>query len=469
MAKNPKAADNRRGRPPTQRPQPRRAKAAPAVSSSADIEDLAPSVPAAAAAAAAAPAALRAQLLRWYDAHRRDLPWRRASGGDEERAYAVWVSEVMLQQTRVPVVVGYYERWMARWPSVRSLAAATQEEVNEMWAGLGYYRRARFLLEGAKQIVEKGEFPRTALTLREVRGIGDYTAGAIASIAFNEAVPVVDGNVVRVISRLYAIADNPKESSTMKRFWELAGQLVDPLRPGDFNQAMMELGATLCSKTKPGCSGCPVKSHCQVLALSLENSSIEVTDYPRVVPKAKPRSDFAAVCVVQIAQGLGEKVTDTKGNDDLFLLIKRPEEGLLAGLWEFPLVLVDEGKTDCLNRRKAMDKYLTKLLSNNVEWKSDVILREDVGEHIHIFSHIRLTMHVELMIINLQDGVDRLCKREDESAKLKFVSESSVDSMGLTSGIRKVYNMVKAFKEIRLSVSERSEVPTRKRSRRSKQ
>ncbi|CAN6344711.1 unnamed protein product [Urochloa humidicola] len=469
MAKNPKAADNRRGRPPTQRPQPRRAKAAPAVSSSADIEDLAPSVPAAAAAAAAAPAALRAQLLRWYDAHRRDLPWRRASGGDEERAYAVWVSEVMLQQTRVPVVVGYYERWMARWPSVRSLAAATQEEVNEMWAGLGYYRRARFLLEGAKQIVEKGEFPRTALTLREVRGIGDYTAGAIASIAFHEAVPVVDGNVVRVISRLYAIADNPKESSTMKRFWELAGQLVDPLRPGDFNQAMMELGATLCSKTKPGCSGCPVKSHCQVLALSLENSSVEVTDYPRVVPKAKPRSDFAAVCVVQIAQGLGEKVTDTKGNDDLFLLIKRPEEGLLAGLWEFPLVLVDEGKTDCLNRRKAMDKYLTKLLSNNVEWKSDVILREDVGEHIHIFSHIRLTMHVELMIINLQDGVDRLCKREDESAKLKFVSESSVDSMGLTSGIRKVYNMVKAFKEIRLSVSERSEVPTRKRSRRSKQ
>ncbi|CAN6330842.1 unnamed protein product [Urochloa humidicola] len=471
MAKNPKAADNRRGQPLARRPQPRRAKAAPAVSSSADIEDLAPSVPAAAAPAAAAPAALRVQLLRWYDAHRRDLPWRRASGGDEERAYAVWVSEVMLQQTRVPVVVGYYERWMARWPSVRSLAAATQEEVNEMWAGLGYYRRARFLLEGAKQIVEKGEFPRTASALRDIRGIGDYTAGAIASMAFNEAVPVVDGNVVRAISRLYAIADNPKESSTMKRFWELAGQLVDPLRPGDFNQAMMELGATLCSKTKPGCSGCPVKSHCQALALSLENSSVQVTDYPRVVPKAKPRSDFAAVCVVQIARGLGlgEKVTDTKSNDNIFLLIKRPEEGLLAGLWEFPLVLVDEGKTDCLNRRKAMDKYLTKLLSNDVEWKSDVILREDVGEHIHIFSHIRLTMHVELMIINLKDGVDQLCKKEDESTKLKFVNESSVDSMGLTSGIRKVYNMVKAFKEKRLSVSERGQVPTRKRSRRSKQ
>ncbi|CAD6268010.1 unnamed protein product [Miscanthus lutarioriparius] len=463
MAKNPKAADSRRGCSPTRRPQPRRAKAAPAASSAPDIEDLAPAVP------AAAPAALRAQLLRWYDAHRRDLPWRCASGGEEERAYAVWVSEVMLQQTRVPVVVGYYERWMARWPTVRSLAAATQEEVNEMWAGLGYYRRARFLLEGAKQIIEKGVFPRTASALREVRGIGDYTAGAIASIAFNKVVPVVDGNVVRVISRLYAIADNPKESSTVKRFWELADQMVDPLRPGDFNQAMMELGATLCSKTKPGCSECPISSHCQALALSHENSSVQVMDFPRVVPKAKPRRDFAAVCVVQIAQGLEEEAPDAKDNDNLFLLIKRPEEGLLAGLWEFPLILVDEGKTDFQNRRKAMDKYLSKLLSIDVGQRSDVIFREDVGEHVHIFSHIRLTMHVELMIINLKDGVDRLCKKGADSTKLKLVNESSMESMGLTSGIRKVYNMVRAFKEKRLAVSEKGHVPTRKRTRRLKQ
>ncbi|KAF8658021.1 hypothetical protein HU200_059483 [Digitaria exilis] len=468
MAKNPTAATTRRGGRPAMKatPQPRRPTPAAASTSSpscVDIEDLAPAVP------AATPAALRAQLLRWYDAHRRDLPWRRASGSEEERAYAVWVSEVMLQQTRVPVVVGYYDRWMARWPTVRSLAAATQEEVNEVWAGLGYYRRARFLLEGAKQIVEKGEFPRTTSALREVRGIGDYTAGAIASIAFNEVAPVVDGNVVRVTSRLYAIADNPKESSTMKRFWELAGQLVDPLRPGDFNQAMMELGATLCSKTKPGCSGCPVSSHCQALALSMENSSVQVTDYPRVVPKAKPRRDFAAVCVVQIAEGLGKEVADTKDNGDIFLLIKRPEEGLLAGLWEFPLVLVDEGKTDSQNRRKAMDKYLTKLLNIDVGRKSDVILREDVGEHVHVFSHIRLTMYVELMIINLKDGVDQLSKKEDDCTKLKFANKSSMESMGLTSGIRKVYNMVQAFKEKTLCVFERGQVPTRKRNRRSKQ
>ncbi|KAG8051186.1 hypothetical protein GUJ93_ZPchr0009g650 [Zizania palustris] len=462
MDKNPKAANKRR---PIRKPR---------AAASVDIEDLtAPSGYRALGptSAVAASATVRAELLRWYDANRRDLPWRRAAepgrGRGEERAYAVWVSEVMLQQTRVPVVVDYYCRWMARWPTVHSLAAATQEEVNEMWAGLGYYRRARFLLEGAKQIVEKGKFPCTASTLREVRGIGDYTAGAIASIAFNEVVPVVDGNVVRVMSRLYAIPDNPKESSTVKRFWELTGQLVDPLRPGDFNQAMMELGATLCSKTKPGCSQCPISSHCQALVLSSQNASIKVTDYPRVVAKAKPRSDFAAVCVVQIAQGLDQVIADMIGKDNFFLFIKRPEEGLLAGLWEFPSILVDEGKTDLPNRRKEMDKYLKQLLCIDVKQRASVILREDVGQHVHIFSHIRLTMFVEFMILNLKDDVDQLCKEGKDSIKVKFIYDDAVESMGLTSGIRKVYNMVKAFKEKRLS--EQSQVPARKRSRRLKQ
>uniref|UniRef100_R7W4F0 Adenine DNA glycosylase n=1 Tax=Aegilops tauschii TaxID=37682 RepID=R7W4F0_AEGTA len=441
MAKSPKATTSRR---PTRK---RRASPA-AVPSSADIEDLAPSGVLAGPTSAAP--ALRSGLLRWYDAHRRDLPWRFSAApgreGREKRAYAVWVSEVMLQQTRVPVVIDYYSRWMARWPTVETLAAATQEEVNEMWAGLGYYRRARFLLEGAKQIAEKGEFPSTASTLRQVT-------------------PLVDGNVVRVISRLFAIADNPKESSTVKRFWELAGQLVDPSRPGDFNQAMMELGATLCSKTKPDCSQCPVSSHCQALALSHENPLVGVTDYPRVVPKAKPRRDFAAVCVVQIAQGLEQETAAGKCN--FFLLIKRPEEGLLAGLWEFPSVLVDERKTDPLNRRKEMDRYLKQLVDIDVEQESNLILREDVGQHVHIFSHIRLTMHVELMVLKIKGDVGQACNKGQDSTKLKLVDESSIDSMGLTSGIRKVYNMVKAFKEKKLL--EQSQMPTKKRSRRQKQ
>ncbi|EPS58743.1 hypothetical protein M569_16070, partial [Genlisea aurea] len=166
-------------------------------------------------------AMIRASLLNWYDENKRDLPWRTSIHATESefrdvRAYAVWVSEVMLQQTRVQTVVEYYTRWMKKWPTIHHLARASIEEVNEMWAGLGYYRRARFLLQGAKMIVEgDGEFPKTASSLLRVKGIGKYTAGAIASIAFGEAVPVVDGNVIRVIARLKAISDNPKKLSTI--------------------------------------------------------------------------------------------------------------------------------------------------------------------------------------------------------------------------------------------------------------
>ncbi|KAL6516423.1 hypothetical protein OROGR_019728 [Orobanche gracilis] len=196
---------------------------------------------------------IRVSLLKWYDENQRDLPWRRISNasndvGIEERdrrAYAVWVSEVMLQQTRVQTVVDYFNRWMAKWPTINHLAQASIEEVNEMWAGLGYYRRARFLLEvkngtylqqsdsqsgpqkaelrtykGAQMLVENGgKFPKTVSSLHSVKGIGSYTAGAIASIAFEEAVPVVDGNVVRVITRLKSISANPKNSTTVKNIW----------------------------------------------------------------------------------------------------------------------------------------------------------------------------------------------------------------------------------------------------------
>ncbi|CAH9073462.1 unnamed protein product [Cuscuta europaea] len=169
---------------------------------------------------------IRASLLEWYDRNRRDLPWRRVSDNvsedeKEKRAYEVWVSEIMLQQTRVQTVIDYFNRWMEKWPTVQHLARASLEEVNEIWAGLGYYRRARFLLEGAKMIVANGNgFPNTASDLRKVKGIGEYTAGAIASIAFNEKVPVVDGNVVRVIARLKAISANPKSKATVKNLWK---------------------------------------------------------------------------------------------------------------------------------------------------------------------------------------------------------------------------------------------------------
>ncbi|KAM5266483.1 adenine DNA glycosylase isoform 3-T3 [Hipposideros larvatus] len=211
----------------------------------------------------------RESLLSWYDQEKRDLPWRRRAEGEMDlnrRAYAVWVSEVMLQQTQVATVINYYTQWMQKWPTLQDLASASLEEVNQLWAGLGYYSRGRRLQEGARKVVEElgGHVPRTAETLqRLLPGVGRYTAGAIASIAFGQATGVVDGNVVRVLCRVRAIGADPSSTLVSQQLWSLAQQLVDPARPGDFNQAAMELGATVCTPQRPLCSQCPVQSLCR--------------------------------------------------------------------------------------------------------------------------------------------------------------------------------------------------------------
>ncbi|RWR81476.1 adenine DNA glycosylase [Cinnamomum micranthum f. kanehirae] len=400
---------------------------------------------------------IRASLLRWYYENQRVLPWRinqdeeKEEGGEdgrEARAYGVWVSEVMLQQTRVLTVIDYYNRWMEKWPTVRHLAEASQEEVNEMWAGLGYYRRARFLLEGAKSIAEGGEFPTTVSSLRKVRGIGDYTAGAIASIAFKEVVPVVDGNVIRVISRLKAISANPKESTTVKSFWKLAGQLVDPSRPGDFNQALMELGATVCTPLSPSCSACPISDQCHAMSISRNCQTVQVTDFPMKVAKTKQRHDFAAVCVIEITDCKDPEFWKAHSENTAFLLVKRPDEGLLAGLWEFPSVVLDGERVDATTRRKAMDQYLKKLFKIDIRKNGSLILREDVGEYVHIFTHIKLRMYVELLVLYLKGGVNSLYDKENEnSIAWKHIDRKSIQGTGLTSGVRKVYNMIQSFKQ----------------------
>ncbi|PSR86260.1 Adenine DNA glycosylase [Actinidia chinensis var. chinensis] len=394
---------------------------------------------------------IRAFLLEWYDRNQRDLPWRRISSGDDEdgserRAYAVWVSEVMLQQTRVQIVIDYFNRWMHKWPTICHLARASIEEVNEMWAGLGYYRRARYLLEGAKKIVEEGGvFPKTVSALLKVPGIGDYTAGAIASITFKEVVPVVDGNVVRVVARLKAISANPKESVTIKNFWKLAGQLVDPSRPGDFNQSLMELGATICTLLNPNCSVCPVSNHCRALSLARQNSSAQVTDYPTKVVKSKKRHEFSAVSVVEILEG--QDMIEEFQPDGRFLLVKRPGEGLLAGLWEFPSVLLGV-EADLATRRYAIDQFLKKSFNLDLKRSCTVVLREDIGEHIHVFSHIRLKMYVELLVLRLK-GQRRVLHGEPDSKTMawKSIDSKALSSMGLTSGVRKVYSMIQKFKQ----------------------
>ncbi|XP_031504519.1 adenine DNA glycosylase [Nymphaea colorata] len=431
---------------------------------------------------------IRASLLRWYDTNQRVLPWRSSQpkekdGANDEktkeeeeiRAYAVWVSEVMLQQTRVAKVIDYYNRWMQKWPTLYHLANASQEEVNEMWAGLGYYRRARFLLEGAKSIVEKGgKFPGTVDTLRRVKGIGDYTAGAIASIAFNQAVPVVDGNVTRVVCRLKAISANPKDSATEKCLWKLAGQLVDPIRPGDFNQALMELGSTVCTRSSPACSACPISYQCRALLMSkghdTNNKSREkgtnhilVTDYPMKVAKAKQRHNFAAVCVLQIRKESQPNLWKMDSDQDVFLLKRRPNDGLLAGLWEFPSVLLDKHETDSRLRRVALNQYLKRLLGIDVMKNCKVIMREDIGEYVHIFSHIRLHMSIEWLVLHPKCGLDSLLHGENQdSAVWKTVDGTAIRTMGLTSGVRKVYHMMEEFKQSNLQKGKR-EVKKRKK------
>jgi A/G-specific adenine glycosylase len=216
---------------------------------------------------------LAADLLTWYRAGRRDLPWRRTRD-----PYAIWVSEIMLQQTQVATVIPYYERFLARFPTVGELAAAPTDEVLRLWAGLGYYSRARNLQRGAQVVMERhaGQVPATVEELLRLPGIGRYTAGAIASIAYGQPAPILDGNVIRVLCRLYALRGDPKRSPLHARLWQLAEALIPPGEAGEFNEALMELGATICTPSAPRCDACPVASHCEARKQGIQESLPEL-------------------------------------------------------------------------------------------------------------------------------------------------------------------------------------------------
>src|SRR5258708_9410248 len=228
-------------------------------------------------------------LLAWYDGAAADLPWRRTHD-----PYHVWLSEIMLQQTQVRTVISYFERFINAFPTVTALAAAPLDQVLKRWEGLGYYSRARNLHRAAQRIVADhgGEFPSTAATLQTLPGIGRYTAGAIASIAFNEKVAVLDGNVMRVLTRLYDIADDIYVSATQRRLWTLAELMGPAGRPGDYNQAIMELGRTVCRPQNPACMMCPVSTHCLACQHGTQNQR------PVKAPKQPtPHYDVAAVVI----------------------------------------------------------------------------------------------------------------------------------------------------------------------------
>ena len=257
-------------------------------------------------------------VFAWFQAARRDLPWRR-----DRDAYRVWISESMLQQTRVEAVIPYFERFLARFPTVADLAVAPIEDVLAVWSGLGYYRRARSLHAAARAIVEKhaGRFPDSRAELLELPGVGPYTAGAVASIAFDRPEPLVDGNVARVLARLYAL-DMPQESAAFRAAtWAIAGGLIDALdgrSPGTWNQALMELGALVCVPREPRCPQCPLRAHCRAFG---ESRAHELP-----IPKARPTAIEVELHVALVR--LDERV----------LVTQRPAQGRMAGLWELPTI-----------------------------------------------------------------------------------------------------------------------------------
>ena len=257
-----------------------------------------------------------AALLAWYDRHRRDLPWR-APPGRTPDPYRVWLSEIMLQQTTVATVASYFDRFVARWPEVSALAAASLDEVLHVWQGMGYYARARNLHACARAVVARhgGRFPDTAAELRRLPGIGDYTAAAIAAIAFDRREAAVDGNVERVVARLYAVGEPlPAAKQRLRR---LAAGLVPPRRAGDFTQAMMDLGAVLCTPRRPRCVLCPWRGACAAAA-----GGIAEALPARAAKPERPLRHGAAFWLVR--------------GDGAVLLRRRPEEGLLGGLYEVP-------------------------------------------------------------------------------------------------------------------------------------
>ncbi len=267
------------------------------------------------------PSVLRRLLLAWYARNKRDLPWRA-----DQDPYRVLVSELMLQQTQVKTVLPYYARFLKTFPDAKSLARAPIEKVLAAWAGLGYYRRARFLHQAAKAVVEEGKFPDSEEGLKALPGVGAYTAAAVGSISFGLPLAVVDGNVIRVISRLLALEQDPGSSLGKKTITDFSAVLLDSARPGDFNQAMMELGALVCTPQSPDCGACPFEKYCKAHAGGAE------TRYPRLPDPRATVIQHKAVALIRRGDAVLAALRSASG--------RVGDEGRMLGFWQFPEAMV---------------------------------------------------------------------------------------------------------------------------------
>ncbi|MGF1512880.1 MAG: A/G-specific adenine glycosylase [Elainellaceae cyanobacterium] len=308
---------------------------------------------------AAAPR-LRRSLLDWYEASGRQLPWRQT-----QDPYPIWISEVMLQQTQVKTVIPYYRRWLTAFPTVDALAQADLQTVLKLWEGLGYYARARNLHRAAQKVVDHhhGAFPKDLEAAMALPGVGRTTAGGILSAAFNRCVPILDGNVKRILARLLAIESPP--SRELALLWDASQTLLDPERPRDFNQALMDLGATVCDRRRPACLQCPWKPDCQAFHL---NRQLEVP-----MSESRPPIPHKHIGVAVIWNAQRQVLID-----------RRRPEGLLGGLWEFPGGKLEAGETiaDCIKR----------------EIREELDIDIAVGDHLitidHAYTHFKVTLAV---------------------------------------------------------------------------
>lgn len=337
-------------------------------------------------------------LVDWYEAERRDLPWRRTRD-----AYAIWVSEVMLQQTRVEVVIGRWERFLRRFPSLRSLARADPQEVLAEWAGLGYYRRARLLHEAARRVEDEhdGQLPKDYATLLELPGLGAYTAAAVASIAYDEAAPAVDGNVERVLSRLLALRGDPKRGDTARAIRGTARALVREGPPRLVSQGLMELGALVCLPRQPRCELCPWSKACRA------RRSGRVEDFPKRPAAREPKLVSAYAAVLR------------KGERALWR--RRPAGGHNEGLWELPTTAWHEGEADEKEARERLEELGRELQG---EWR----VKQLLATVKHSITHHRVTVCAFAVEGEAEGGHDTL----------RWASLKKAQSFGLTAAAAKL-------------------------------
>jgi A/G-specific adenine glycosylase len=307
--------------------------------------------------------AFQNDLISWFEAEQRQLPWR-----ENKDPYRVWVSEIMLQQTRVDTVIPYFNAFIEQFPTIQALAEADEEKVLKAWEGLGYYSRVRNLQTAVKEVQSQygGQVPNSPKEIANLKGVGPYTAGAILSIAFGIPEPAVDGNVMRVLSRILLIREDIAIPKTRKIFESAVRTIISRDNPSFFNQALMELGALICTPTSPACLLCPVQSHCQAFAEGIQNQ------LPIKTKKKKQRLVTLVAAVL----------TNQEGK---FLIHKRPNDGLLANLWEFPNT---EIHLTFKNEKNHLIKYLQE------QYAVDTVLDESIGQIDHVFSHLEWNIHV---------------------------------------------------------------------------